>query len=106
MSDSIYRDLLIVGEDVVLDVGRNPIITTDRSVIAQDIKHAILESGLAVQLVAERSPSEIADVERQIILLAEDDIRVIPGTGKIQMIQEKRLLTARSYEFGVIEAWL
>ncbi|EJB8454801.1 DUF2590 domain-containing protein [Vibrio parahaemolyticus] len=106
MTDPIYTDLLIVGEDVVLDSGFNPVLTTDRSVIAQDIKHAILESGLAVLLIAERSTTEIADVERQIILLAEDDLRVVPGTGKIQMINEKRLLTARSYEFGVIETWL
>ncbi|NAW59639.1 MULTISPECIES: DUF2590 family protein [unclassified Vibrio] len=106
MTNPIYSDLLIVNEDILLDDGQNPVITTDRVVIAQDIKHAILESGLAVELVAERSPTEIADVEHRIILLAEDDLRVIPGTGKIQRINDKRQLTAKSYDFGVIEAWL
>lgn len=106
MTDSIYRDLLIDNGDIVLDAGQNPVITTDRVVIAQDIKHAILESGLAVKLVAERSPTEISDVEYQIIMLAEDDLRIIPGTGRIQMVNEQRLLTANTYEFGEIEAWL
>lgn len=106
MTESIYRDLLIDGNDIVLDDGKNPVIITDQVVIAQDIKHAILESDLAVQLVAERSPTEISDVEYQIILLAEHDIRIIPGTGKITMINDKRLLTARTYEFKEINTWL
>lgn len=106
MSDSVYRDLLIDNWDVVLDAGQNPVITTDRTVIAQDIKHAILESGLVVQLVAERSPTEISDIEYQLIMLAENDLRVIPGTGKIQMVEGQRLLTANTYEFGEINAWL
>lgn len=106
MTDALYTDLLISNEDVVLDSGQNPVLTTDRSVIAQDIKHAILESGLAVKLVAERSPTELADVEQQIILLAESDLRIIPGTGNIKMIDEARLLTAESYDFGTIETTL
>lgn len=106
LTEDLYRDLYIVDEDLVLDSGNNPTIITDRVVIAQDIKHAILESGLAVQLVAERSPSEIADVEYQIILLVENDLRIVPGTASIQMIEDKRLLTAISYDFGGLQTWL
>lgn len=106
MTEAIYRDLLIVSEDVVLDDGNNPEFTTDRIVIAQDIKHAILESGLAVQLVAERSPANIVDVERQIILLAENDARVIPGTASVKRVEAGRLLIATTYEFGELVAWL
>lgn len=106
MSNSIYRDLYIVDGDIVLDAGKNPVICTDRVVIAQDIKHAILDSGLAVELVAERSPTEIKDVEYRIILLCENDLRVIPGSARITWVDEKRLLTAKTYEFGGIEAWL
>lgn len=105
----IYRDLLIVSGDVVLDDGDNPIIIVDRDVIAQDIKHALLESGLVNLLVAERSTSEIADVEYQIITLAENDIRIIPGTAEIEMIGTgtgDRLLRADTYEFGRVDIWL
>lgn len=105
MSD-VYRDLYIDNDDAVLDSGNNPVIATDRVVIAQDIKHAILESGLVVQLVAQRSTSEIADVEYQIILLVEDDVRIVPGTASIQKIDGKRLLSATSYDFGELQTWL
>ncbi|MGV2841154.1 DUF2590 family protein, partial [Vibrio cyclitrophicus] len=50
MANFIYQDLLIENGDVVLDAGRNPVLIRDRAVIAQDIKHAIIESNLAVEL--------------------------------------------------------
>ncbi|MPX98219.1 DUF2590 family protein, partial [Salinivibrio sp. VYel6] len=43
----LYQDILIENGDVVLDDGRNPVMIQDRAVIAQDIKHAIIESGYA-----------------------------------------------------------
>lgn len=102
----IYHDLLIVNGDIVIDEGRNPRLITNEACIAQDVKHAILESGLAVQLVAERSPTIIRDIEHQIILLAEHDLRIIPGTGAITHLDSSRLLTASTYEFGEFEVWL
>ncbi|MEF1204317.1 DUF2590 family protein [Photobacterium damselae] len=102
----IYKDLLIIGNDIVLDNGRNPLIVTNEACIAQDVKHAILESGLAVELVAERSPTVIRDIEHQIIMLTENDLRIIPGTGAIDMVNDERLLTASTYEFGDVEVWL
>ena len=106
MIEIIYKDLLIVGDDIVLDDGRNPLIVTNEACIAQDVVHAILESGLAVTLVAERSPTIIRDIEHQIIMLTESDLRIIPGTGAITSVNKQRLLTASTYEFGGIEAWL
>ncbi|MEC4728852.1 DUF2590 family protein [Shewanella sp. D64] len=106
MMNSIYRDWLIEDGDVVLDAGRNPIIITDAVCIAQDIKHAILESGLAVELVAERSTTEISDLEYRIIMLAEMDLRIIPGTCTIAPLNNGRLLTASTYEFGDVTTWL
>jgi hypothetical protein len=103
---AIYKDLLIEDGDIVLDVGRNPIICTNGQCIAQDVKHAILESGLAVELVAERSMTTISDIEHQLIMLAENDLRIIPGTGSITAINDERLLTASTYQFGDIDAWL
>ena len=64
MNEIIYKDLLIVGDDIVLDDGRNPLIVTNEACIAQDVVHAILESGLAVTLVAERSPTIIREIGR------------------------------------------
>ncbi|GEK13215.1 DUF2590 family protein [Aliivibrio fischeri] len=102
----IYKDLLIENGDLVLDMGRNPIICNDQDCIAQDIKHAILESGLAVQMVAERSVTTLNDIKHQLILLAESDLRIIPGTCTITMINEKYLLAANTYKFGGVEAWI
>ncbi|EGU38070.1 DUF2590 family protein, partial [Vibrio splendidus] len=56
MVEYVYQDILIENGDVVLDAGRNPVLIQDRAVIAQDIKHAIIESNVAIHLIAERSP--------------------------------------------------
>lgn len=52
---SSYIDLLIAGNDLVLDPSHQPLLVDDRASIAQDIAHMIRESGLLVTLVAERS---------------------------------------------------
>ncbi|HGS5146217.1 TPA: DUF2590 family protein [Vibrio parahaemolyticus] len=83
MADYKYQDILIESGDVVLDAGRNPILIQDRAVIAQDIKHAIIESNLAVDLIAERSPSKKADIRTKLELLVEEDVRLVPGTVRL-----------------------
>lgn len=83
MADYKYQDILIEHGDVVLDAGRNPILIQDRAVIAQDIKHAIIESNLAVDLIAERSPSKKADIRTKLELLVEEDVRLVPGTVRL-----------------------
>ena len=75
MAEYLYQDMLIENGDVVLDAGRNPVLIQDRAVIAQDIKHAIIESNLAVELIAERSPSKKADIRTKLELLVEEDVR-------------------------------
>ena len=84
MANFIYQDLLIENGDVVLDAGRNPVLIQDRAVIAQDIKHAIIESNLAVELIAERSPSKKADIRTRLELLVEEDVRLVPGTVRLE----------------------
>ncbi|HEK0400936.1 TPA: DUF2590 family protein, partial [Proteus mirabilis] len=65
--------------------------------------HAIVESGLATQLVAERSPTLRADIRMQIVLLVEDDERLIPGTIIVDEENVKKLwVTADTYDFGRI----
>ncbi|MGF1702964.1 DUF2590 family protein [Photobacterium makurazakiensis] len=97
----IYQDLLIENGDLVLDAGRNPVLIQDQAVIAQDIKHAIIESNLAVELIAERSPSMKADIRTQLELLVEEDVRLVPGTVRLEETKEGTMyISAKTIEFG------
>ncbi|EAP92918.1 DUF2590 family protein [Vibrio splendidus] len=101
MTDFIYQDLLIENGDVVLDAGRNPVLIQDRAVIAQDIKHAIIESNLAVELIAERSPSKKADIRTRLELLVEEDVRLVPGTVRLEEPNEGTIyIFSTTADFG------
>lgn len=101
MMSYLYQDILIVNGDVVLDAGGNPVLIQDVAVIAQDIKHAILESGLAVELVGEKSPTLRADIKTQLELLVEDEPRLIAGTVDIMEPSLGTLwITAITRDFG------
>lgn len=67
MTKKLYFDLLIKGEDITLDSGNQPVICDNRVSIAQDIKHALIESGLATLLIAERSRILRRDIILQMI---------------------------------------
>lgn len=99
----LYLDLLITDEDITLDSGNMPIICNNRISIAQDIKHAILESGLVTLLIGERSRILRRDIILRIILLVEEDQRLIPGSINITEESHNRFfLTAETYDFGTI----
>ncbi|HHX3892866.1 Protein of uncharacterised function (DUF2590) [Citrobacter freundii] len=105
MSESLYIDLLIQGGDFVLNTGYEPELCNNRKSIGQDIIHSIIESGLATELIAERSPTMRADIFTRMELLIEDDERIIPGTVEIREESQKRLwITASTYDFGGIFA--
>jgi len=96
-----YIDLKVVDGGWDMDAGQQPAECSDLYSIAQDIKHAIMESSLARQLVAERSPVLRADVLVQIELLAEADIRVVPGSATATELEAGDItLTATAYEYG------
>ncbi|HDR1127422.1 TPA: DUF2590 family protein [Pasteurella multocida] len=104
MTKKLYFDLLIKGEDITLDSGNQPVICDNRVSIAQDIKHALIESGLATLLIAERRRILRRDIILQMILIVEEDRRLVPGTIFIDEEDQGRLrLTAETYEFGKIE---
>ncbi|EJT1895938.1 DUF2590 family protein [Vibrio alginolyticus] len=104
MADYKYQDILIENGDVVLDAGRNPILLQDRAVIAQDIKHAIIESNLAVDLIAERSPSKKADIRTKLELLVEEDVRLVPGTVRLDEPTEGTIYVfAATMDFGELQ---
>lgn len=100
----LYQDILIENGDVVLDDGRNPVMIQDRAVIAQDIKHAIVESGYAVDLVGEKSRARREDIKTQIELLVEEDKRIVPGTVRIEEPELGKLwIFAITQDFGEME---
>lgn len=101
--DSLYIDLLITDRDFTLNSGNEPVLCDNRVSIAQDCVHAIIESGLATQLVGERSPTLRADLRNQIEMLVEDDERIVPGTVRANEESPVKLwITADTYDFGRI----
>ncbi|MDN4236382.1 DUF2590 family protein [Citrobacter portucalensis] len=103
MSEILYIDLLINNGDFSLNAGHEPELCNNRKSIGQDIVHAIIESGLATQLIAERSPTLRADIFTLLELLVENDERIVPGTVEINEESQKRLwVTASTYDFGTL----
>ncbi|PHM62004.1 DUF2590 family protein [Xenorhabdus ishibashii] len=101
MDEPKYIDLLITGGNFTLNSGNEPQFCHNRVSVGQDCVHAILESGLATELVAERSPTLRADIRTQIEILVEDDERIIPGTVIINEESPTQLwITAETYDFG------
>lgn len=107
MSASKFIDLHINNGDVVLDYGKNPTYLTDREVIAQDLIHAIIETGLAHLLISDRGTGVNADTQIRIKLLVEDDVRIMPGTVVVQENEIKKgewWVTAQTIDFGVFSS--
>lgn len=103
MSEILYIDLLINNGDFSLNAGHEPELCNNRKSIGQDIVHAIIESGLATQLIAERSPTLREDIFTRLELLVENDERIVPGTVEINEESQKRLwVTASTYDFGTL----
>jgi len=101
---SEYIDLLIAGNDLVLDPSNQPLLIDDRASIAQDIAHMIRESGLLVTLVAERDPLRQRDCLQQLELRVEDDVRLVPGTARIlRQAPGEYLVTATTVKFGDVK---
>lgn len=76
----IWRDILIDDRDVVPDPAGIPEYVTHRPTITQDIVHMIMETGLLIDLVGERSAPKWDSNMAKIEMLVEQDVRVIPGT--------------------------
>ncbi|MCS3456255.1 hypothetical protein M2366_002341 [Aeromonas sp. BIGb0405] len=107
MSEPKYIDILVNDGAWLLDAGGQPRYTQNRHSIGQDIKHRIMESGLARKLIGERSPTLRADVLTEIELLVERDERLVPGTIFInEEAADRVLVTATTYEFGPLEVTL
>lgn len=100
-----YVDLLVTDDDLTLDVGGNPVAVADRASIAQDIVHMIRETGLLVDLVAERDERRKAANLVQLTLEVDNDERIVPGSCRISESESEPgvfKLTATTVEFGDI----
>lgn len=100
MPDKRYIDIKVIDGGWQMDAGQQPQKCSDLYSIAQDVKHDIMESGLARKLIAERNPVLRADVLVQIEQKAESDARIIPGTAVAkESTAGVILLTAQAYDF-------
>ena len=102
MSDNQqYIDIKVVNGGWDIDAGQQPLSCSDLYSIAQDIKHAVMESGLLVGLIAERNAVLREDVLIQIEQLTESDVRIIPGTATATEVSTGDIiLIAETYEYG------
>lgn len=76
-------DLNIVEQDLLLDAFQHAGQLSNADVVAQDIKHRIIESGLLPPLIKQRNTDAIAKLITELELLVEQDTRIVPGTVKI-----------------------
>ncbi|MDO6426240.1 DUF2590 family protein [Thalassotalea sp. 1_MG-2023] len=106
MSETTHHiDLNIVESDLSLDDILSPTKLTKQQVIAQDIKHRILESGLLVRLVGLRNNNAISTILTELELIVEQDERLIPGTIELYYNSDKTIkVLADTYDYGKIEA--
>lgn len=99
-----YIDLLVTDGGIDFDAGQQPVYTNDRNSIAQDIKHAIMESGLLREMQAERNRTLRADVLTRIEMLVEQDQRIVPGTADVtEQTSEDIWIFAETEEYGPID---
>lgn len=96
-----YTDLLVTDDDITLDAGRNPVLVHDVDCIAQDLVHMIRETGLLVELVANKDKRRRAANMVKLEIAIEEDERIKPGT---VYIEEPKLgvfyVLAETLEFG------
>ena len=86
-----WRDILITDRDLTLDAAGIPEMVKHRPTITQDIVHMIMESGLLIELVGERSQSKWTGNMTRLETLIEEDNRIIPGTVTINWEDREKL---------------
>lgn len=80
----LYIDWRIANNDLAIDPSGEPLLLANKDSVVQDLRHLIRESGLLFQAIAERDPVKIGGLIQRLILLIEDDIRLVPGTIRIE----------------------
>lgn len=101
MVNSTYQDLIVKDGDVQLQSLYQGDYVNDAEVIAQDIKHRLMESGVLVEMIGERSLSVRKVISNKIIILVEKDLRIISGSTEVQLHESDVVITANT-QFGNI----
>lgn len=100
---ALYLDLLITDDDLVLDPAGVPLTVYGRDSIAQDIVHMIRDSGILLEMIAERSKPLRKRKMNEITLMVDADTRIVPGTSQMQELKAgEMLLTATTVDYGLI----
>lgn len=102
MENYTYKDLSISGDNILLDAALQPVAIYDRDVIAQDLRHALRESGLLEMLIGERNQVEQKLIFQKIKILVESDQRIEPGSVDIEQPEKEKLNITAGTEFGPI----
>ncbi len=102
-SPNEWQDILITDRDITLDAAGIPEMVVQRPSITQDIAHMIMESGLLIDLVGERSQSKWAGNMSQVETLVEDDTRIIPGTIQIDWSNRENIYLFAESVVGDVE---
>lgn len=98
-------DLELVGGDLAFGPDDEPRFLSGTAVIAQDVQHRLLESGLAAELVAEDGDprSALAAIAFEV----ETDERIRPGSARGQVTANGRIeIEARTLDGGEIDQTL
>ena len=99
---TINIDLNIIEQDIALDSFAVPSQLTKSDVIAQDVKHRIIESRKLTELIGLRNKNIVAKILTEIELIVEQDERLIPGTIKvIKQLTGEISVTAQTTEGAI-----
>lgn len=103
MSD-FHVDLHIVDGDFVFNQSLSADTLQAANVIAQDVKHRIIESGILVKLVKFRNVNGIAQLLTELELEVEKDNRLKPGTILVHYNADHTLLIeAETRHYGKLK---
>ncbi len=109
MAEPKHIDLLVEDGDFVIDQAGFAEPVSDRQSIGQDIKHRLIESGLPLLLVAQRSAPEQDRLINQMTIEVEKDLRLVPGTVRFLPVESSPgtwYVTAVTLEYGDLKVYL
>lgn len=102
-----YIDLLVTDDDLTPDVAGNPVLISNRDVIAQDLVHMIRESGFLPPLVGNRNRGLVERTKVEITLAVDNDYRIVPGSAYIEEAEPGRFfLVADTIDFDSVGFFL
>lgn len=96
-------DLQVESGDMVFGPDDEPLFLAGTDVVAQDIQHRLLESGLVPEMVADaEDPAPTLD---RMLIAVEDDERIRPGTARATVTGSGAVtVSAETMDGGSIQA--